>query len=325
MRQITNLIFLSVLVVVVAVIAGCSTDAPLSPVTGQLPSDDNTLYLAPGDPVQFAARVATTDQNQLMLTFEGCNDTAVAYRNCQIVRLENDTEAPVPFVDIHPGDSVEVNGVRQQNGYVYAHRICICQSLSGQYDLAFRDTIVTIDYAAGTFTVAGRSETIVVDSNTLIWGNIIVKHYGDPHQFQNRNQISAGSCASKLNPDYYVTTRDTILALTDLAPGDVVEVRAKIIDEATLLAVKIKVANCTDKVCVEFTATLASVDVDARIVTFDGLAWIGNVCNGVRLIGLDGEPLTLADFAPGEIVAVKGIPLEGDALRICQMEKIPMS
>jgi len=325
MRQTANLFFLSVIVIMAAVIAGCSTDTPLSPAADRLLLDDNTLYMAPGDPVKLAARVATTDQNQLMLTFEGCNDTVVAFRNCQIVRLENDTEAPVPFADIHPGDSVEVNGVRQQNGYVYAHRICICDATGGQYDLAFRDTIVTIDYAAGTFTVAGRPEVILVDSSTLIWGNIIVKHSGDRNRYQNKYAVSPGTCAAKPNPDYYTTTRDTILIFTDLVPGDVVEVRAKIVDEATLLAVKIKVANCMDKVCVEFTATLASVDPDTRIVTFDGLAWIGNVCNGARLIGLDGEPLALADFVPGDVVAVKGIPLEGDALRICQMEKLPIS
>lgn len=325
MRQRAHLFFLSVLIIMAAIMAGCSTDTPLSPASGTASVDDGVMYMAPGEPVQLGARVATTDQNRLMLTFEGSNDTAVAYQNCQIVRLENDNESPVPFVDIHKGDSVQVNGVRQQDGYVYAHKICICQSLGGQYDLAFRDTIVTIDYAAGTFTVAGRAETILADGNTLIWGNIIIKHYGDPHMFQNRNQLSAGSCAAKLNPDYYVTTRDTILAFTDLAPGDVVEVRAKIVDEATLLAVRIKVANCPDRVCVEFDAVLATIDVDARIVTFDGLTWIGHVCNGARLIGLDGEPLTLADFAVGELVAVKGTPLEGDTLRICQLVKLPIS
>jgi hypothetical protein len=318
MRQTANLLFLSVIVIMAAVIAGCSTDTPMSPAT-----DTASLYLSPGTPVQIKARVATTDQNRLMLTLEGCPDTVIAYHNCQIVRLENDNESPVPFVDIHPGDSVDVNGVRQQNGYVYAHKICICQSTGGQYDLAFRDTIVTIDYTYGTFTVAGRSEVITVDENTLIWGNIITKNYGDPNMFQNRNQVSSGSCAAKPNPDYFTTTRDTILVFTDLAVGDVVEVRASIIDEATLLAVKIKLANCTEKLCVEFNAVLASVDVDTRVVTFDGLDWVGNVCSGARLIGLDGEPLTLADFAVGELVAVKGVPFEDGTLRICQMVKLP--
>jgi len=319
MKQVMKLTLGLGLTVLVAILSGCSGDSPLAPSTLS-ESSGGTMFLAPadGELVQFAACVATADQSRRMLTFAGRSDTVIAAHNCQIVRLLNDQETPVPFADIQPGDSVQVNGVSQQNGYVVATRLRICSLTGGQYDVAFRDTIVAIDYAAGTFTVAGRSETILVDSATLIWGNIITRHQGSGNEYQN--QAMTGGCA-KLNPDFYNTSNDTILTLTDLAVGDVVEVKANIVDESTLLALKIKLANCGDKECVVFTAALASVDVEAATVTFDGYDWAGIVCKNARLIGLDGEPLTLADFAAGEVVSVKGFPLDETTLKICEMEK----
>ncbi|MDD4051246.1 MAG: DUF5666 domain-containing protein, partial [candidate division Zixibacteria bacterium] len=308
MKQMTKLALGLGLMVLVAIMAGCSSDSPLAPTTLS-ESSGGTMFLTPadGEPVQFGACVATVNQAQRMLTFAGRSDTVIAAHTCQIVRLLNDQETPVPFVDIQSGDSLQVNGVSEQNGYVTATRLRICSPGDGQYDLAFRDTIVAIDYAAGSFTVAGRSETILVDGATLIWGNIVTRHQGSGNEYQNQ-EMAGGGCA-KLNPDFYTTSYDTILALTDLAVGDVVEVKANIVDETTLLAVKIKLANCDQKECVVFTAALASVDVEAATVTFDGYDWTGVVCKNARLIGLDGELLTLTDFAAGELVSVKGFPL----------------
>ncbi|NMC43995.1 MAG: hypothetical protein GYA46_08745 [candidate division Zixibacteria bacterium] len=320
MKQMMKLALGLAIMGLVAVIGGCSDTSPLAPSVSS-ESTGGTAFFAPtnGDPVEFSARVATVWQSQRMLTFDGRPDTVVAAHNCVIVRLLNDQETPVPFVDIQPGDTMQVSGTAQQNGYIIATRLRICTPGTGQYDLAFRDTIVAIDYAAGSFTVAGRTETILVDSATLIWGNIITRHQGTGNEYQN--QEMAGSGCAKANPGYYTTSRDTILTLTDLAVGDVVEIKANIVDEATLLAVKIKLANCTEKICVTFTAALASVDVEASLVTFDGYDWTGQVCKNAVLLGLDGEPLTLADFAVGEWVAVKGFPVDETTLKICEMAK----
>jgi hypothetical protein len=272
---------------------------------------------------QFAGRVRTMDMNQLMLTFMGKPDTIIANQNCQVVRWQNGGEAPTQFWQIKAGDSVEVMGQRHQNGYMYANKVKVCGDKNGcQYDVAFRDTIVAIDYAAGTLTVKNRIETILVDSSTMIYG-VIVRMYEPPTDGGARQQQGAGA-GDGTGYGYRVQAKDTLLTLTDLAVDDVIEVRAKVIDANTLLAVSITLAACNDveKKCVEFTAALASVDVDARIVTFDGLSHIGTVCNGAKLTGLDGEVLTLADFAVGEFVAVKGFPLEGDTLKICQMTKV---
>lgn len=276
------------------------------------------IYADSGGGNQFAGRVRTMVLNQNMLTFLGKPDTVIANQNCLCVRWQNGGEAPIMFGQIKYGDSVEVTGQQSQNGFMYANKIKVCGDKTGcQYDVAFRDTVASIDYAAGTFTVNNRIETILVDSSTMIYG-VIVRVFEPPTDGGTREQKGSGAGDGN---GYRVQSKDTVLSLTDLAVGDVLEVRAKIIDENTLLAVSITLAACNniEKKCVEFTAALASVDVDARIVTFEGLTYIGAVCNGAKLTGLDGEPLTLADFSTGEFVAVKGFPLEGDTLKICQM------
>jgi hypothetical protein len=313
---------LACLAAMVLLITGCSGEnAILEPNSSTNTVVHDVMAVAPdAGQVQLVAKVQTTDQNQRMLTFEGTPDTVVALQNCEIVRLENDNQSPIPFVDVGPGDSACVTGARMQNGYIYAHKIQVC---SGDcdclgYDVAFRDTIATIDYAAGTFTVIGSPETITVDSNTLIWG-VITRYYGGP---MYRKQDGGSSHAAGEGPGYTGSnSRDTILTLTDLEVGDIVEVRAFIVDSSTLLAGKIKLAGCNDieKRCVEFSDYLASVDVETGTVTFANMAWVSLVCPGASLTGLDGTPLTLDGFIAGDYVYVKGFPLEGDTLKVCQM------
>jgi len=318
MRKFRTPLLLAALPILLLVI-GCSNNSPLdSNDQALLEVARSPLGITGGEPLQFAAKVATINHERSMLTFMGCPNTVIAAHNCLIVRLLNDGETPVPFVDIIPGDSVKVYGEQYQDGYIYAHRLEICND--GFYDVAFHDTIVTIDYGAGTFTVKGRSETITVDENTIIWG-VITRNFYKPVDEKVAGGPNNSLCD---NPGFYTRERDTLLTFTDLQEGDVIEVKANIIDENTLLAVSIKLANCNyvEKNCVQFDAYLASVDVDNRLVTFDGLSWIGLVCMNSSLIGLDGEPLTLADFIVGDFVAVKGFPLEGDTLKICQMTKI---
>ncbi|MFH2034824.1 MAG: hypothetical protein ABIJ45_00335 [Candidatus Zixiibacteriota bacterium] len=189
-----------------------------------------------------------------------------------------------------------------------------------EYDVSFRDTIIDIDYVNGTFTVANRTETITVDENTFIWLEI-AGYSGHPDI--EATIVSTTSGSGKATPQNYSYTRDSVLQFSDLKVGYVVEVRADIIDAATLLAGKIKVASCTyQEECFEFTDILASVDVSLRIVTFNTESWIGETCLNTTFTGLDGETLTLADFAVGDNVYVKGRILEGDTLRVNTLTKI---
>jgi hypothetical protein len=317
-----NLLFIGLVAVLMMIVAGCSEQNVSGPIDSQSNSSEFVipdLLASPGDSVMIVARVQTTDQNSLMLTFNGCHDTVVAYHNCEIVRFNNDREVPIPFSDICPGDSLEVRGIKAQNQYVLAHRIRNYTG-EGRYDLAIRDTIISIDYDGLLFYISGRSEVILVDSNTVIWGTVPYK-YSFSNQVNGDNPSFGG--AGKMNYQYMTYSRDTLLAFSDLSAGDVIELRANIVDETTLLAVMIKVANCQDPepTCSKFTAPLASIDTEARIVTFEGYDWIGLLCKGTRLLAVDGTELTLEDFVVGDIVDVKGYPLTEDTLKVCLLQK----
>ncbi|MFH1374186.1 MAG: DUF5666 domain-containing protein [bacterium] len=296
---------------VAAISVGCSSESPLAPISSPITQEARD---GSGDPslsagnIQFDSRVATIDLAERKLTFTGASYVAIAAEDCEIVRLDGGTVTPILFSDIQVGDSARVCGILQSDSEVLANKIRIfAESECPDYDVAFRDTIATIDYAAGSFTVTGRSEVILVDDNTVIWGHTSQALSGGGGNGGEGNVVKGMRI-------YY--------EFTDLAVGHVVEVRADIVSLDTLLAVSIKVANCSFKKSVEFSAYLASVDVPARIVTFDGLPWIAMVCPQAALIDLDGQPLTLADFASGDFVAVKGFPLEADSLFVCLMEKI---
>jgi hypothetical protein len=290
---------------------GCASESPIGPFSSpiiQAERDGVGTSLQSAADIQFDSRVASVNPAERKLTFTGVSYVAMATDSCEIVRLEKGVETPILFSDIVVGDSARVCGDLQADNTVLARRIRIfTESECPDYDVSFRDTIVTIDYSASAFTVAGRSEIVLVDDNTVIWG----------HTSQSLGSGGGGDGGgSGVGKD-----NGTSYTFTDLAVGHVVEVKADIVSPDTLLAVSIKVANCSFKKSVQFSAYLASIDAATRITTFDGLSWIGVVCPQAALTDLDGQPLTLADFAAGDFVAVKGFPLEADSLFICLMEK----
>lgn len=300
-----------------AFMVGCSDDSPLSS------QGTSPVLQAAGEPVQFAAQVKTVNESQMMLTFEGRPDTAVASHNCLIVRLKNTMETPVPFSNVGPGDTVTINGVQQQNGVILANRIQLWQRLYDGYDMAFRDTIATIDYTTGSFTVNGYAQTIITDENTFIWGTETHNQISNQFSVQTRSNTTT----AQGDPGFGTGEAHNVLVtidFTDLAVGNIIEVKAFIVNEDTLLAAVIKVANESQKVCNVFNAYISTIDYDTRMVTFDGYGWTGYVCPKARLTGLDGEVLTLEDFAAGDYVSVKGYPTEEDpsVLKICKMEMI---
>ncbi|MGB5107548.1 MAG: DUF5666 domain-containing protein [Candidatus Zixiibacteriota bacterium] len=297
--------------ILTAAMIGCSESTPVAPTStlemaSQLDADCPNC-----EQVNFAARVNYINQAQLRLAFAGQPDTVVATQNCEMFKVMAGFQVQIQFGDIQIGDSVEVNGQRHANGDVVALRLRIMASDgSCGYDLAFRDSIATIDHVAGTFTVYGRTEVITIDENTVIWGtltshqNAALSNSG-PQNNQSRDRIGKD--------------RDTLFAFSDLMVGDVVEVRASILDEATLLAVKIKVANCAAKECQTFDAVIAAIDLGNRNVTFVDLDWLGWVCTNAQLIDADGGALLLEDFASGDQVTAKGFPSEDGRLRISIM------
>ncbi len=291
-------------------LSSCSREAPVAPMSL------DKVWSGPDDcpdcpQVNFAARIELMDHNRRELTFFGRPDTAVALENTEMVRVKAGNHFRVQFGDLRINDSVEINGYRHHNGEIYINRIRVHQTDSCyNWDLSFRDQIASIDYANGTLTVVGRPELVTTDDNTLIWGTI------------SGGRQLALSGGQNQNRHYLKQERDTTFAFTDLQIGDVVEVKAAIVDANTLLAVSVKIANCNERQCITFTAAIAVLDANARTISFVGQTWAGLVCPHARLLDVDGNDLTLNDFAVGELVTVKGLPTTENALRICEMVKV---
>lgn len=300
-------------------VIGCQ-DSPVAPTSTVDQTITPVVATTLDDPIKLCARIQTADYNRRMLTLGGCPDTVVAYQNCQITRFKEGGEAPIPFDSLAPGDSVDITGERNMDGYVYAYKITVlAKKAYGNFDVAFRDTLATVDYAAGSFTVLHHPETIVVDESTLIW-NVVKQWSGGEGGNKGTEPSGSFGGGDEERPEHLV-----YYALTDLQPGDVIELRANRIDETTLLAVYVKVAECDPVArCERFESTIASLDLDTRILTFADSPWISWVCPKAKLLDADGLPLTLADFAVGEAVSVKGVPLAGDTLRVCEMTKLPV-
>ncbi len=297
-----------------AAMFGCSGNSPVSPIGAIVKSLESGTDCPNCAQVSFSARVCYMNQENFQLAFAGAPDTVTALQNCEIFKLMAGHQVRVQFGDIRLNDSIEVNGQRHANGDVVAQRLRIMSSDgSCGYDLAFRDSILSIDYTAGTFTVYGRTESIVTDSNTIIWGRFTSRE---------SNALSNTDPQGNAHRDRLIKDHDVQYVFSDLQAGDVVEVKAKIVDENTLLAVKINVANCSTKECVTFAAGLAGINVSERTVTFENLDWQGWICPKAELVDDEGTALLLEDFVVGDQVSVKGFPTADGTLKICVMTLI---
>jgi hypothetical protein len=190
------------------------------------------------DSCQLISRVATMDRDRLRLTLKDCSDTVLFDQNCVCVRQTKQLEIRSQLGELKVGDSVQITGSRGPNGYVYAHHFRICTSdPTGRWDVTFKDTIATIDYAAGTLTVFGRPDLIVTDANTVIRG-ILTRITPDGNN-QNRMVDAAAGGPYQWGQTFV----DTLLLFTDLEEGDVIQIHAVYIDSTTLLATCIACAR----------------------------------------------------------------------------------
>ena len=307
------------LMALLVMVTGCSHDNPVMPA-----ADDSSLttsavmaYNPPENHVQFTAHIATIDTDLQILTFDEEAASVVVPEGCSIVSVMNGEQTPIEFADLSVGDLVKVCGFEQLDGSILANQVVLY--LGGEctgYDLVIKDSIATIDYAAGTFTVYGVAETFVIGDETLIWGMY-------PQQ-QNRFAPETEMADPEMRGQYQRLNGnshsvDTLYTFTDLQPGYAVTIKANTLDETTYLAADIKVLNCNYPQCVEFTDYLTAIDYDNRLVTFAVEPSIGWVCPGAELLDADGGVLLLEDFTVGDLVAVKSVNLTTDTLRISLM------
>lgn len=310
-----------------AIIVGCSSDNPLIPSekTSESVILSSTLEAAPPcDRVQFSATIATIDSDLRQLTFADADYTVTVPEECLVVEVQNGERTDITFEDLAVGYLVKICGVVLSDGTVEARMVIyypggVCIG----YDLCFQDTLATIDYGAGTFTLKTRTETYVIDESTLIWGKL---PYNNSSQGNAKDGFSSGTMVDGDSQPYLNHHRnavDTIFEFTDLQPGYLLEIKANFIDETTLLAVDIKVLGCNFRESVQFEDYIATIDYETGDVTFDGNDWLGTVCPGAALIDAEGGTLTLEDFAAGDPVFVKGVPLpEEGFLKICAMTRL---
>ncbi len=294
-------------------ISGCSSGDSTSPVAPNTPILSQSQGAADGYQVKvnFAARIETVDQNMRQLTFYGRPDTVEALQNAEIIQLQAGVETQSQFGEIVAGDSAHVYAYRNGSAHSYAYRICVVAPQEGcEYDVAFRGIIESIDYANATLTVEGRPELIQITVETEIWTVV-------PHQIGST--LSENSPACEESRYRYKEDQHILLEITDLQVGDEIEVRADYDEVDILSAVKIKLATECDNRSVMFESTVATIDYDAGIITFTDQQWIGTICPNAILLNSDGEPLALGEIVVGDMVAVKGYPLEDGTLRICRL------
>lgn len=268
-----------------------------------------------GPEVELAGRVESIDTTARTLALVGISTPIIVAADAQIVQKSSGMTIPISLSDILPGDSLEVRGNMQPDSTLLANRLRLRDNDDFNADVEFTDVIATIDYSAGLITVEGRVETIVVDSNTLIFV---------------RSSIVVGLPAAKSGPgsggDGGLDDDPRLgepIEITDLHVGDTIEVHADRIDGTTLLAIVIELEDgaFVDQMEVQFKDTLATVDTAAMSVSFQNETWVGIIADGAELEGLMGETLTLVDFGPNELVEVKGFEIAADTLLIVRMRK----
>ncbi|RME19047.1 MAG: hypothetical protein D6800_14785 [Candidatus Zixiibacteriota bacterium] len=269
----------------------------------------------PENEAEFGGRVESIDPAARTLTLVGNPTVIVVDDLAEIVQKASGDEMPISLSDISIGDSVDVRGNVQNDGSLLADRVRLRVGNDDDFvaELEFKSIITTIDYMAGTFTVESRSETIMTDSMTFIFGKI------NRASGRNSSGLSGGDDGNGGDDNGW---REP-LAFTDLAVGDSVEVWANVVDASHLLAVAIELEDedRNQEQEVEFKDTLATVDAGSGVVTFVNDTRTGIVSESAILEDLNKQPIALGDFSAGELVEVKGFITGDMEVTIVRMAK----
>lgn len=252
-----------------------------------------------------AARTISLRRNDLVIT---------VMATAEIVRKSSGVELPIQLSDIQVMDSIDIRGTMQPDGSLLADRVRV--RIGGESfgaDIEFKGSIIAIDYAAGTFQVTTRGETITTDANTQIFAKRKDTRNGQPGSMHGGDDDIEDEFDDVMVP----------IEFADLSMGDTVEVYANIVDANTLYAVAIELEDgaIEHAMEVEFKDVLASIDPVSGTVTFQNQTWTGTVLPGAELAGLNNEPLTLGDFSAGELVEVKGFKTGDQTFDIVRMHK----
>ncbi len=267
-------------------------------------SGQNEVYLS--------GRVDVIDPPSRSILLVGSSTPITVTPTAEVVQKVGGEELPIGLEDISAGDSLDIRGIAQMDGSVLADRVRLRGGEDFHADMEFTGVIEAIDYSNGTLMVSGHPETIMVDANTYIFMKVDLDDTNTPAA--KRGADDGGDDDSRLHKP---------LSLVDLMVGDTVEVHADRVDASTLLAVAIEVEDGAFEAGmeIEFKDTIATIDGATGMVTFTNQMWNGTADPNALLTGLTGETITLADFAAGQLVEVRGFKTGANELHIVRMSR----
>ncbi len=242
------------------------------------------------------------------------------------------------FTDLAVNDWVEVKAQKQSDGSFLALRVKIEKDRDGRYqveaegliDTVYADIIVVngmefyVDSATVITDKSGNSYSLadlkagmrvevkayVDDNGNYIAVRIKIEDLWNAH-FEVKAPIDSisGNTLYILGEAIIITDTTVIrdengnlVGLDYLTAGMWVKIHGTILEDGTLIALKIKVKN-NQRVELEFTAAIDSVASDGLYI--NGYFFLVN--DQTEIYGLRREPLTLADLQAGMIVEIKAI------------------
>lgn len=198
------------LALMVMLVAGCSKDSPL----GSSHSSGDDGFTPPqtagaGGDVDLYGRVSTIDPEARIITLVGNPTTIEVAADAEVVYKADGIESPISLSEINPGDSVDVRGIVTGQNAVLADRVRVRTDDTPENEQETSGRVETIDPDLRTMTLVGNALLINVAANA----EIVQKHSGV----------------------------ETVIDLSDISPGDSVDIRGNMQVDGTLLADRVRV------------------------------------------------------------------------------------
>ncbi|GAB4323756.1 MAG: hypothetical protein Kow0059_19130 [Candidatus Sumerlaeia bacterium] len=192
----------------------------------------------------------------------------VVVETTNMTRYFDEDNNLIAFEVLAVGDFVEVEGTIGPNGSIVAREVSLEDGDDDDnFMVRFHGVIQHVNLTSGTLVVAGR---IVITGNATIILD------------ENEQPIGLG----------------------DLQVGDFVEVEGIVLRNGAVFAKKIHKENPPDQIEVRFRGVIENIENDGTLMVSGRLV---RTNEQTVFLGLQNEPLTLADFSPGEFVEVEGV------------------
>lgn len=233
-------------------IQGCSGDSQTNPLTSNSPANVNGnnygqangndgISFASTTDTEFHGIVESVDVENSSLAIVGLSTFISVLENAEIVRKGSGEDVIITLSDILPGDSVEARGTMAAGDTLMADRIRIREEDAQGNEVEFHGTVESVDSDARIILLVGNAQPITVDVNA----EIVSKNSGS----------------------------ENAILLSEILPGDSVEIRANELADGTVLAnrVRVRTGGHDFRAEIEFKATISMIDYDAGMIFFDSV------------------------------------------------------